>query len=772
MQLVFARESSRDRICVVLSPDRVRASRLSMRLPDSQIVLGIALISAVAASVSDVEPTGTALWDNVLAAAAGAVVCIAAAKSPRWPLIVMGMTAAAASFLTPWAIAGWVSLVLAIGTSLLDRRSRALGSLSAAFALQALLRLPQFGFFGLQSVVAAAAITPVLFLGYLSGSREARRWTRWSLITGTLVVSVIVVLGSLSLLNARTDVNEGVAAARRSLDAAKAGDAARVVEELERSELKFGAANTAVSGAFARLFRLIPVAAQNQRSIEVAISQGSIISGDAAVAFRDADIRSLRFDAGSLDLQAMSAMAPQLRSTTNSLVTASNAISDASSPWLLPVVSNRVADLLNEVEELRPTIELGANAAEIVPEMLGALQPTSYFVMFGTPAESRELGGFLGSWALLSFDNGTLTLGESGRINELTALAMASSLDEQTVSAWYLEMARPTRFPQNLTSSPDMQQVASIAQQVLAGVSPEPIDGFIYVDGHALTDLLEISGPVSIPSREEALTSQNGFQFFFEEQYRVTGGEERTELFDALAGVAAGVVTGIKGQTLVGPEELGRVMGPAARGGHLQVVTFDEQANDFLRSVKLLRGFGRAETQDFVGLVQTNGLSNKIDLYLHRELDYRVTVEEDGKVDATAAVTLRSDIPSDAPPRTLGSGGTAGINKVLLSLYSPLTLDGATINGIPADARIASEFGMGRYLVEVDVLPNGEAILVEYLLSGSLLTDVPYSLEVWHQPLVNDDDVAISAVGPDFEISWDGKLVENLIVSADPGEAS
>jgi len=423
------------------------------------------------------------------------------------------------------------------------------------------------------------------------------------------------------------------------------------------------------------------------------------------------------------------------------------------------------------VERFQPEIELGAAAAEVLPTMLGQSIPKTYFVMFGTPAESRELGGFLGSWALLSFNQGQLQLGESGRIMELYDVAAASQVPAGVVSDWFLEMARPTEFPQNLPSSPDMSQVAAISRRVLAGVTDSPIDGFIYADGFALVDMLQLSGPVTIPFQDAALNSDNAAQFFFDDQYRIDDAN-RTELFDSLAQVAVGVVGRLGTLSLPGPEELGRVMGPAARGGHLQVVTFDEQANDFLRSVKLLRGLGRAETQDFVGLVQTNGLSNKIDLYLHRELDYRVTVDDDGKVDATAAVTLRSDIPSDAPPRTLGSGGTAGINKVLLSLYSPLTLDGATINGIPADARIASEFDMGRYLVEVDVLPNGEAILVEYLLSGSLLTDVPYSLEVWHQPLVNDDDVAISAVGPDFEISWDGKLVENLIVSADPGEAS
>ena len=234
-----------------------------------------------------------------------------------------------------------------------------------------------------------------------------------------------------------------------------------------------------------------------------------------------------------------------------------------------------------------------------------------------------------------------------------------------------------------------------------------------------------------------------------------------------VADVAAGVLASISGQTLPGPEELGRVMGPAARGGHLQVATFDEQANEFLRSVKLLRNFGRNETLDFVGLVQTNGLSNKMDLYLHRELDYQVTVGDDGRVDATAVVTLRSEVPSDPPTLALGRGATAGVNKVLLSLYSPWLLDGVTVDGVTVDALLATEFSIGRYLVEIDLLPNAAASVIEFRLNGSLSTSEPYSLEVWHQPLVNDDAVTVSAVGSEFDVSWNGQLVENVVLTSE-----
>ena len=739
---------------------------LRSRAIEAPFVAAVAVLAGFGAVLSDAAPTGTPIWDEFLNAAFAVIVVVAASKAPRWSMIVMSAIAAAASLSAVWAVGAWLALVISFLSVVLNRRNRLIGAIAAGIAVQSVLRLPSVGFFGLQTVIAIAAVVPVLVFGYRFGTRSARRITRWSVAGTGLLLAVIGLLGGLSLLNARSDVTQGITAARTGMEAGRAGNTESVADQLDRAEQLFAEASDGLTGFGARSLRLVPIAAQHQRAIEEAVEQGGIVTAEAAGAVREANIGNVRLTAGTLDLNALSQMAPRLRSTSAALDSAALKIRAASSPWLAPALSDRIDDLLDEVEDFQPDIELGAKAAEVLPAMLGQETPKTYFIMFGTPAESRELGGFLGSWALLSFDQGQLQLGESGRIRTLYDVAAASEVPPGLVSDWYLRMARPTQFPQNLPSSPDMAQVAAVARQVLAGAADAPIDGFIYADGHALVDMLELSGPVAIPDRDEPLTSVNGTDFFFDEQYRVDD-LGRNELFDNLADVAAGVLASISGQTLPGPEELGRVMGPAARGGHLQVATFDEQANEFLRSVKLLRNFGRNETLDFVGLVQTNGLSNKMDLYLHRELDYQVTVGDDGRVDATAVVTLRSEVPSDPPTLALGRGATAGVNKVLLSLYSPWLLDGVTVDGVPVDALLATEFSIGRYLVEIDLLPNAAASVIEFRLNGSLSTSEPYSLEVWHQPLVNDDAVTVSAVGSEFDVSWNGQLVENVVLTSE-----
>ena len=737
-----------------------------------------ALIGVVAAAAGAVaasapgEPTGIVAWDTALKCVLAVALVLAGSKAQRWVAIAMATIAAAFAGLTLWALAAWIGLALAIGAALLRRRNRVIGALAAGLAVQTLLRLPAIVFFGFSSLVAAIGCTLMLVGGYRYASRRQRQFARRSVGALTALLSIVLLLGAAALLNARADIDTGVAAARRGLAAGRSGDTATVSQELARAEVALESANERASGTSARLLRLVPVAAQHQRAIEAATSAGARVARDASAAVTEADFSDLSLSSGSVDLNALQTIAPQLRETASSLESALVTLEEADSPWILPPLRDRVDELALEIEELQPEIELAADATEILPSMLGLGTPDTYLVMFGTPAESREMGGFIGSWALVRFDNGALQIGESGRIAELYEISRRSAIDPQTVSPWFLDMARPTRFPQNLTSSPDFAQVAAAADQVIGGVSDVPLSGFIYLDPSAVVDLLELTGPVQIPFGDEPLSVANAERFFNEEQYRLD--TERTEVFDVLAQVAATVVERMRQQVLPGPEELGRVMGPAARGGHLQVVTFDDEQNEFLRSVKLLRDFGQSGTSDFVALVQTNGLSNKMDLYLERALSYEAVVGDDGTITAVATATLRSVVPPDAPEFTLGRGEESGVNRVLLSLYSPHNLTSVTVNGAPVETRSVAEFGLGRYLVTVDVPATGAAQVVRYELSGSIGPGEEYALEVWHQPLVNTDSVSVfvdadpggkPATG-DFPVTWMGPLAENQIVSA------
>jgi len=737
---------------------------LSGRLSRSQQVSILAAVAGIVAATAKASPTGVHLWDEFLLFIFAFLFVSAAAVAPRWVAISVSTVATAFAGTTWWALVAAVALALSIGGVFLGRRDRLLNAVAAALAIQAIVRWPAFGFFGLPSLIAAVTAVVALVAGYRYASTEKRRLSRGVLAAVALFLVAAVLVGASSGLAARTSVDAAVQATRNGLSAAGQADTEASIDDFGLAKQAFDQTREDLDSIWVRPLRLVPIVSQNLAMAKVAAIEGEVLSDVALGLVTDADLSGLSGGVGQVDLSKVAGLAQPLQDASDRLSATLAKLRGPHSGWIVTPLSDQIDSVVDEIAEVLDETDLAATATRLMPEMLGASSPKTYFVMFGTPAESRELGGFLGSWALLHFDDGRFEFGRAGRVRELRPFAAAAQIDPNSASPWYFEMARPTSFPQNLPSSPDFGVVAEVSRQALEGLEPAGIDGFIYLDAWAIIALLELTGPVQTPLQDAPLTPQNAADFFFRDQYNF-GGSERTELFNELSVVARSVFQRLSEEPLPGPERLGRVLGPVARGGHLQMTTFSQEERDLLKSLHLLREFGRNDTTDYVGVVQTNGLSNKLDLYLQRELNYTVSVRADDVLEAQATVVLRSVVPDDAPGFTLGQANP-GTHRVLLSLYSPHLLDLVTVNGVQVEHRASEERGLQRYLVDVTLPPTGEPTVVQFNLLGGAPSDDSYSLELWRQPLVNTDQVSVSYRGPAGDFDWSGALEENVTLSA------
>lgn len=722
----------------------------------------LAFAGGIGAAFAGSSPTGLVVWDAILAFAMAAVFVLAGSRAPRWAVIVVAALAAGAGGITLEAVPAWLALTIAVAAIQLERRNRLLGAIIAALAIQSLLRLPTLGWFGVPSVIAGLSFGLVGLTGYRHATKFTRRRVRFAATSIALIALVVAISGGVTMLNARTHVQVGVDAANRALDAARSGNADEASTELLRAESALDRASEKTSTAPARALRLLPIAAQHQRAISQATKTGASIARNATTMVDDLKGIDDSMQSGSVDLEALVSLAPRLDATSSSLIQARTELTQTSSGWLVPPLADRLHALGEDIDELLPEIELAAQAAAVVPAMLGIDGPQRYLVFFGTPAEAREFGGFVGSWGLLEFEDGSIELIDSGRKADLYPIARSSTIDPATTLPWFMEMARPIKFPENLTSSPDFEFIADMTQQVLGGVSEIPLAGLIYIDAVALIDMIQLTGPIDVPFQDEPLTPDNAHEFFFRDQYDFI--DDRTDLFNSLAEVAATVLDQLSTTRLPGPDQLGKILGPAARGGHLQVVTFDESHNDFLESTALLRRFAQRNTEDFVGVVHSNGLSNKLDLYLDRSISYELEVDEDGGTRAIATVRLTSTVPLEVSDYVSGVGETARVNRVFLSLYTPHLIEEAFLNGIPVEVLTTDEFGLRRHLVQVDLSPHGHQVEVRFVLTGQLDPD-HYSVTVWRQALVNPDHVDIAYRGSNDSLDWSGELSENLLLS-------
>ncbi len=152
---------------------------------------------------------------------------------------------------------------------------------------------------------------------------------------------------------------------------------------------------------------------------------------------------------------------------------------------------------------------------------------------------------------------------------------------------------------------------------------------------------------------------------------------------DLLAAVSQATAEQVLGGALPSPAVLAEGLSPLAAQGRLVGWATDDDEQALLEAIHLSGALPDLAGGDGVAVVLNNAGENRLDVYLRRELDYEATVDTDtGEVSATATVTLTNTAPSSGlPDSVIGSdaGDDPGTNRTLVSLYSALPIDSATV---------------------------------------------------------------------------------------------
>ncbi len=409
-----------------------------------------------------------------------------------------------------------------------------------------------------------------------------------------------------------------------------------------------------------------------------------------------------------------------------------------------PVAKARVR-LLAQLSDLAGTTATAATTADLLPPMLGADGPRTYFLSFQNNAESRGTGGLMGAFGVATADHGRITVTRTGSDADLKQYAKPVVSLGPEFDSLYRPFGAETDLRQS-NMSPHFPDAARIWSVMWQRQSHHPVDGVLALDPVAMAGILNATGPATLPGGQQvsgadvvALTEQKAYDRFTDPSVRkqylqVVAHAMFTRLING-GGSPAALVSGL---------------GSAVGAHHLQLWSAHTAEQARLETLPI-SGVLTETPGPYAQLVVNNAAGGKLDYYLHRSLSYTAGACSATGRDTTITVALTNAAPASGLSAYALTRGDKpdhpyppGQNRTLVSVYGAVgaSLTSATLNGRPAVIEVTKERGHPRYSRYLEIDPGATGTLVLHLhepatATGSTSGDAG-GANVPVQPLVND----------------------------------
>ena len=135
--------------------------------------------------------------------------------------------------------------------------------------------------------------------------------------------------------------------------------------------------------------------------------------------------------------------------------------------------------------------------ARLLPPMLGAEGARTYLVVFQNPAELRATGGIFGSFAVITADQGKISIVDQGASSRTLGHfdPPVAQLSENQLKLYSQRMAQ---YPQDVNFTPDFPTAAPLFAEMYRIRTGTTVDGVLAIDPVALSYMLKGSAPIDV----------------------------------------------------------------------------------------------------------------------------------------------------------------------------------------------------------------------------------------------------------------------------------
>lgn len=312
---------------------------------------------------------------------------------------------------------------------------------------------------------------------------------------------------------------------------------------------------------------------------------------------------------------------------------------------------------------IKKTISNLNKIAVSLPDLLGADKNKTYLVLFQNNMELRPTGGFIGSFALISFNAGKL-----GEVNVQDVYSADGQLKGHVEpplpikkylkeANWFL---RDSNWDFNFPTS------AERAEWFLDKEIDVPVDGVIALDLNVVKDLLKQIGPIYLTDYQTQVTDAN---FYEKTQTEVENdffaGSTRKASF--ITALAKEIIKALINNE-ISNTNLAKIIYNNLENRHVQIFLHNNLAKEAIANLNWDGAFNDQTCvgncfSDFLGLIEANLGVNKSNYYVARKYNLSVDISE-GVIKKNLAVTYINNADL--------AMGNRGIYKVYSRLVVPL----------------------------------------------------------------------------------------------------
>lgn len=371
-------------------------------------------------------------------------------------------------------------------------------------------------------------------------------------------------------------------------------------------------------------------------------------------------------------------------------------------------LAQRIDSLAGKLALYNKLVSKGQALSILLPKLVALDGTKDYLVLLQNNMELRPTGGFIGSFAKVSFEGGKL---KKLSVNDIYNIDGQLNLHVEPPKEIRDDLGQKDWFLRDSNWEPDFPTAARQAEWFYTKETGERVEGVIALDISAMESLLERTGPLDLTDYKEKITSENLFEraVTHAELSFFPGSQAKKSFLTALT-------NGIFEKIFFLPQNnwpgiIGS-LGKSLDEKHISIYLNDPKLFSYLKSQnwthELPRQSDRNANTDFLGIAEANLGANKVNYYLDRSYKLETVVGKYGEVKHRLRVSFTNRSPSDTFP----GGKYKNRLRIYLPFSSKLTRALWAETDITKDVTGFVDYGRSGYSMLLELSPKEQKTLV------------------------------------------------------------